>query len=766
MTSTETFRISAALKDLIGKDLITDELVAIFELVKNAFDAYATEVQITFHENKNPAQTKIVICDNGTGMDYSDLTDKWLFVAYSSKKSTTEQKGYREKIKSKRTYAGAKGIGRFSCDRLGERLILISKKQPQSSTADKLVVNWQDFENVDDKNFIDVPVQYESLPSTPLIKITGTHLEITHLRDIWDRNRILTLKRSLVKLINPNQENDSNNFKIKIVAENEIKEDESPAKKGGDRSTWDIVNGEIENDIFETLKIKTSNIYVGISADGEQIETILEDRGDTIFRLKEKNPYPLLSDIKIYLFQLNKSAKNNFTRIMGLTPVTYGTVFMYKNGFRIYPFGEEGEDILLIDRRKAQGYNRFLGNRDLIGRIEINGAQPELRETTSRDGGLVKTESYNQLVDFFMENALKRLENYVVNVIEWGDELLDRETKKKIRGELYPKDVKIKILELITGFIDSKNILDIIYDRNFLNILEDKQNKSVDKIIKRIKKTADASDNLELKKEARLIQKAVIGVKKDAEKSEHARKQAEEKLGYVIGQNLFLKEEIGDDKQNLEAILHHIDLATDGLTMDIDALVREIRGTTDPEKMILIVQRISKENQKIRSFARYFKKVNFDVYSKNLSNDIVAFINEYVENIYRRRTDLIKNGKMVKIDIHTPKGLESKIQFSPIDIVIILDNLFSNAEKSGAKEVFISWFKSSKGKITLSFKDNGDGIKKNIAENIFDFGFTTRRRGSGLGLFHVNKLLKDMGGSIEIRNPDEKNAEFLVTFEE
>ena len=155
---------------------------------------------------------------------------------------------------------------------------------------------------------------------------------------------------------------------------------------------------------------------------------------------------------------------------MGMRSIDYGSVFMYKNGFRVYPFGEPGEDILLIDRRKAQGYNRFLGNRDLIGRIEIYGEQPELKETTTRDGGLIKTETYHQFVDFFINYVLTRLENYVVKVIRWGDEKLIKETGE-ILPELWPKDVKVEILEIITGFINSKNIIDIQYNKDFLEII-------------------------------------------------------------------------------------------------------------------------------------------------------------------------------------------------------------------------------------------------------------------------------------------------------
>ena len=95
------FKVSSALKDLVGKDLIINDNIAIFELVKNSYDAYATKVEIKFSDNE------IVIADNGKGMSFDDLKNKWLFLGYSAKKDGTEdagndvkQKSYRDKIKT------------------------------------------------------------------------------------------------------------------------------------------------------------------------------------------------------------------------------------------------------------------------------------------------------------------------------------------------------------------------------------------------------------------------------------------------------------------------------------------------------------------------------------------------------------------------------------------------------------------------------------------------------------------------------------------
>ncbi|GHU13151.1 histidine kinase [Betaproteobacteria bacterium] len=767
MTNTETFKISAALKDIIGKELITDEFVAVFELVKNSFDANASKVEVIFENNYEPENARIIIKDNGKGMNYDDLKNKWLFVAYSAKRLGKENEDYRNKIKPQRVFAGAKGVGRFSCDRLGKYLNLITLKDEPNASIQNLVVNWEDFENADDKEFININVKHNALQGIDYQIQHGTILEISGLRDSWDRERILKLKKSLAKLINPNQENDSQNFSIEIIAKDEKSMDKESNKKGEPKKDFEIINGAVKNSIFETLQIKTSNIFVKISSNGDFIETTLQDRGDRIYYLKEKNPYTDLRNISVYLFQLNRSAKTNFTKAMGMESVKYGSIFMYKNGFRVYPYGEEGEDLLLIDRRKQQGYNRFLGTRDLIGRIEINGEQPELRETTSRDGGLVKTQPYRDLVDFFYDYVLKRLENYVVNIIQWGDERVNKETGE-VTPELWAKDVKIQILELITGFINSKNIIDIQYDKDFLKIISEKQGQSVDKIIKNISKIAEKSGNAELVKEAQKIEKVVLQTKADATiahekatREENLRKETQQKLDYVISQNNFLQKDISDDTKNLESILHHIGLNTPLIKTDIENLVKAINNNEPKENLVNIVKRINMLNEKINSFSKYFKKVNFKYDVNNLDVDIISFINEYIENVYKLREDLKTNRELLNVKIDMPQHIEYKMRFNPVDIIIVLDNLTSNSFKHDATEVVITWSRVDNG-VQFSFKDNGNGIPDNIIDHIFDFGFTTSRRGSGIGLYHVRAIIENLRGTIKANNKINKGVEFII----
>ena len=114
------FKVSSGLKDIIGKDLITNELVAIFELVKNGYDADATEINLIINSYEN----YIIIQDNGKGMNRDDIENKWLFVAHSEKKD------------SDKVYAGSKGIGVFLVIDWGLNLSLLVIKMMK-------LVNWK-----------------------------------------------------------------------------------------------------------------------------------------------------------------------------------------------------------------------------------------------------------------------------------------------------------------------------------------------------------------------------------------------------------------------------------------------------------------------------------------------------------------------------------------------------------------------------------------------------------------------------------------------
>lgn len=749
------FKISSFLKDLIGRELITDEFVAVFELVKNSFDANAKHVQIIFENQHNPETAKIIIRDDGRGMDDDDLKNKWLFVAHSAKRDGSEDKDYRDKIQNRRVFAGAKGVGRFSCDRLGKALNLITLKGVPNAKIENLKVDWTSFEEDSNKEFIDIKVTHDNLQTVNYdVFLNGTILEISGLRDIWHRERLQKLKFSLEKLINPIQENNSSDFDIEIIAKDELIQDKN------EKVERNKVNGKIKNFVFETLGLKTTEVKIEIIENGGVVKTTLIDRGREIYCLTEKNIYEKLSNISINLFYLNRAAKMNFKKLMNVEVVKYGSVFIYKNGFRIYPFGEEGDDTLQIDRRKQQGYNRFLGTRELIGRIEINGEQSNLKETTSRDGGLIKNESYSQLYEMFYDKALKRLEKYTVDIIKWGDDRTDKDTGEYFNA-LNPEDVKGEIIDIITNLTRAKDVINITYDKDFLQIFEAKQEKSATQLVKNFTRIAEETNNPELVKHAKAVEKSLTELKEakkeaevDAEKSKEKSKAIEQKIEQVSTENLFLRSDVNKDIKQFESLQHHITHTSNTISEFASKSVEAIKNN-DLDKAIVYLNQIAFENKKIATLSNFVSKAKFDTMTNKIDNDLVAFMNEYIQNVYS-----ITNKSL---SFHIQPNIQSfKTRFVPIEMIIILDNLLNNSDKAKAKNITLEW-KTSDKEALLYFRDDGTGISDDNISNIFDYRFSTTK-GGGLGLYHIKDIIKKMKGSVDVNNKIKKGVEFIFTF--
>lgn len=780
--SNVTFKISSALKNIIGKELITDDFIAVYELVKNAFDANAREVEIIF-EGLRSANPCIIIKDNGEGMDDADLKNKWLFVAYSAKKL---EQDYRDKIKSNRIYAGAKGIGRFSCDRLGANLKLTTRKRG-STVWHVLTVDWSNFEKDAEVEFHTIKAQLTQTKISPSQKLQyGTVLEISNLRhNDWNREKLLDLRQSLERLINPHQENDTKKFSIVLTVPDELTEDEKFKKK----EPWNVINGPIRNFLFEALELKTTQIQLEIGGDSDLLFTKLNDRGTMVYELIEHNPFKdKLFDIQIILFHMNRSAKVAFTKRMGLPQVRYGSVFLYKNGFRIHPYGDPKSDALGLDRRKQQGFFRNLGSRELSGRIEINGRNPEFQETSSRDGGLIKNEAYDALMKLFFDFALKRLENFVVNLTKFGiggdfPELSDPDSTEQ----------RQLTFDLIVKLTQSKDVVLINYNKNVLDILENRSAESVTSLLKNLERIASEQGSNELDKEIRRAKKQVailaqakeeaeaetvkerIRAEKAEEKAREAdtrtqeaeeiARQAQENVKGISTQNIFLKSVLSKDLQHVLELHHTIGQDARTIEQFSANLLSSLRDESKPLKREVIqatLERISYAAKKISTVSRFATKANFRADAEEIKADLISYIREYLLNVYG---GFVLDPYQNKIAIEFAPAEKNKFvtEFAPINVSIVFDNLISNSRKHKSKKILVSVVKNTNETLVISIKDDGKGIPPKNIPLLFQIGFTTTD-GSGLGLSHAKDVMEEMGGSLLYNENSENGAEFMLIF--
>lgn len=778
------FKVSSALKNIIGKDLITDDFIAVFELVKNSYDAHATEVDVIF-EDIYTEKGKIIIKDNGKGMGYQDLLDKWLFVARSSKKEGDEEdsyKNFRDKIKVKRAYAGAKGIGRFSCDRLGSELYLETIKDEDNAKVEVLYTDWNRFEEDSNNEFVNVSVLHETLEKSSYGIDQGTVLEISNLHSEWDRKKFENLKNSLARLINPTTIQDDS-FKIFLHVKDEIEGDlkqKAKNRENFDKATLDeseveyfkIINGEIMNPIFETLQLKTS--YIESDVKENVITTILYEGGELVYKIEEENQFSNFKDIHYSIYFLNQSAKSTFTRRMGVQPVEYGHIFVYKNGLRIYPYGERGEDPFKMDNRKAQGYSRFLGTREVLGYISINASNNNLRETSSRGDGFIKTSSYFNLEKHFYE-TLKKLEKYTIDITDWGNFLSDEdyininETFIKNEGKRGERvfDVNENLSQLISSLSSSKTVKKFEVSPNILKILDSKSEKSAQGTLKKLFEKID-SDNFDkdaIKKTIKNVEKKLSSLKLNKEEAEEEilQKRIENEvlkteLNREIAEKLFDKTVIGREKKDLLALQHQIIHSASNITWNLDSLIDAINDEKPKDELIDDIKDISLEVQRVVSASRFVTMAGFNTQAEKITKDIVLFINEYVNNVYIPADSFIHRKRPIKI-LTTKPSFKKEMKFRPFEITVILDNLFSNSRKARATDVSLEWTKN-KTHLLLRFKDNGNGIPEEVEDEIFKFRYSNTE-GSGIGLYHVKDILKKYNSTIELL-PNLNGAEFLI----
>lgn len=765
-----SFSIKSGLKNIIGRDLITDDYVAVFELVKNSFDAHAKKVTISFKKDK------IVITDDGKGMELEDIKSKWLAVAYSAKTEGTEDielkrkefKSYRDKINSKKVFAGAKGIGRFSCDRLGNNLLLTSKSASTNAKVEQIEIDWKDFDNNPKKEFVDVKVKHRTIQqfrSGNKKMEHGTILEISNLNSKWNREKKLTLRHSLEKLINPFEDNPLNGFSIEIEDETEIINDKK------EQNLRNKINGAIKNFVFETLKIKTTQVFTELDSEGHFITITLFDRGTLVYKIKRKNnTNPKLSNITFRLFHLNRIAKLNFTKLMGLEPIHFGSVFLYKNGFRVSPYGDVGFDYFGLDTRKTQKHFDLLGSRDLIGRIEIVGNNPYFKESTSRDGGLVRNEYYYALVKCFIDECLKKLENYL-NKVQWTTkDDKDKEDLSALDNIL----AKSALLKLISKEIDDDETKLLDLDRENLNIraqkiLSDATEKDINSLKIIANKLQDKSfirSAITIEREHQKLLDLQIALKKlEKEKidAENAAKDLEEKLEIEREKNTYLKTSTRSLSDDAKGLVHNIKITTRAINSNVDTLYFKAKsGSVNNDELLRRLGTIKFNSEKALKIAKLITRSNFKAQQNEQIVDVVKYISQYLE-VY---SDMYEKNQLEFIVKENNSSLIKKV--SVLDISVILDDLISNAEKAGANKVLVEMHNPNSKSLRLVFSDSGKGVPKkylNNPEEIFELGVTTTD-GSGIGLHSVKSALKNMNGSIKFigNNFKLKGAAFEIMF--
>lgn len=663
------FKASTNVKNLIGKDLVTDEITAVFELVKNSYDADATNVRVEF-TGLTSGNSALTITDNGIGMDLIDIQEKWMVIGTESKK----YKQFSDKFD--RPLNGDKGIGRFSVDRLGKKLELLTVKENGTNEI-YMNVDWLEFEN-EFKSLEEVSIPYKVYKTE---NHQGLTLKIKELRDIWDRKNIDKLVRNLRQFKSPFKIND--NFKIIInIPEYNMHDIEiMPYNLGEISSIW--VAAEIP--VEDTSKINIEVIKDGIKYNEQYI-----------------NPFNF-GPIKSTIYFFNQADKLRFNNRLGITVKDFGNIRLYRDSFRIYPYGDSLNDWLDLDMRKSQGFSRFFGSRDLVGYAQIYKKYNSKLDAPTNRQGLIENNYTAELRKFIIDYAVKTLEKYFFQFKKASNETFHK-TKQEVESAIVELNKVAKEIQLT--------------------------NPQVAKIIKQA---------------SQVVQKG------QATQTDFVKNQEELIKVYkrVASKEVFLHRIVHEALINLDAA-KTVSRSLLNITQENEALsICSYKGKIHSMDMAINA-----------SWSILLKARDNLIQKKQKENVNMKYQINNILNTFEHRLKEAHIKSRIFIDDDIVYSIDKK------DLQTIVENLISNSIKSLLKVdsreriIDIKCVKKERY-IIFNFKDNGVGISEHLRERIFDHFFSTTNS-FGMGLSIVDEIIKEYNGEFNLVDNNESGADFQV----
>lgn len=423
---------------LIGRDLITDRVTALFELIKNCYDANATEVTVTFDKvGTFSDQSLIVIEDNGCGMSFNDIRDKWMVIGTSSKRRSPYSS-----MPFNRRCVGEKGIGRFAVDKLGETLCILTKQVG----TDKLLnvnINWSDYYSISQKEtettkfFTDIENTYQYVP-TDDITSSGTTIKVSKIHDTWSKQDIIRLLRETAKIVSP-FEQFTYPFRIHVVApEYQI-------------DAW--------ADDYKIDASKLATLSCEITSKNGKQECMLFDETTGTIKV-HSTEIPIFGGISMKLYYFDGHARDAFRRKFPNAQID--GVKIYRDGIITTPFAEHEEnqdrkrDILGIDKRLWISLFDKVATRELIGVVNITkDDNPQIIDATNRQD-FSDTPEYRALKQFILDQ-IYAFDQYKVYM---RDRKRSIETKKIQKAGKDISNILTKVREITNSRPELSELLD------------------------------------------------------------------------------------------------------------------------------------------------------------------------------------------------------------------------------------------------------------------------------------------------------------------
>lgn len=705
--SSVRFSVDARHIHRLGFELVGRQETALSELIKNAYDADATEVRIDFF-NFDKAGGILTIADDGSGMTEETIRNTWMRLSTHDKELSPISEKY------KRSRAGRKGIGRFAVERLGKELILESGVVGDAQGI-RVQFNWDDVFKPDvDIDTLSFLIQrFDKAPEEH-----GTKLTIVTMRDRWTESQLGRVWKSVILLQPP--------FKVRRTYRGGV--DRTKATES-DPGFSVVINGKSSTEVQSEFSLdrtfldqRLARITGYIDNDG-QAHILVESKklgiSDNITLDRNFDLVGATSFEADYFIYSSELMDGFSIRTAQEVAAEYGGIRIYRDGFRVLPYGEPRDDWLKL--AYDSGRRTLLvpaNNTNFFGQIELSSDENVLLEETSSREGLIENEAFVQLADF------------VRSGLEWAAlRVAASRERKQTAGQ--------------KGFTSSRK----------------KPSEEVKKIFEDASSAAtqgaaatSSVPTTALIKVQEEVQKIVENFEEDQAKRELAHLRYEELLRILAS--------LGT---SIAVFSHEIRGALNGFSGSILSLKGLLTSLGAMKQAQSSVDEVDESLAQLHDLASYVMSLIAHTAKREKSEiPVHSVINEFVAQ-FKHYLDT----RQVEFEVAIRPAYLRTAPMHRSEIDSVLFNFLTNSIKAmdrantDSKRIKITADRDG-DYVRIGFQDSGIGVDPSIADKIFDAFFTTQQYGddelvgpgSGLGLKIVSDIANANSGLVRLAAPE------------
>ncbi len=700
------FTTDAAMVRRLGRELVAKQETALGELVKNAYDADATSCTVRLVQRGGSAAIEII--DDGSGMNENDIVNGFMRLASDSKVLEPRSPRFG------RSRAGKKGIGRFATERLGSNLRIVTQTEHEE-TGWTVDVDWSSFHQG-----AEISQVANSIRSSPKERPNGTRISIDGLKDSWTDADLRRVYRYLSTLLQPFSRDlepgsaaeptpatGDPGFVVQISRDDEFIDEPSTIASTDTevlRQALAVITATIDDEGATTWSMSCPKLELEVAP-----TAIGLDRNAA-----SPLPHARRATMRAYYYIRARDFLGHLTSYIREVLDEHGGIKLYRNGYRVPPYGEPGDDWLGLEVKRTTTYAP-MSTKTFLGFVALDDAAGvEFEETSSREG-LIETPAFAEV-----------------------------------------RDIMSRVLEAAVRRIESKRGLGRRRPDRHDPTEGDRAANETDAALAHLEDVISGNQAADGGGEDRVVASALARLGSAVRTSAEAARERDALL-----EELNLMRILASMGLTIAEFTHDFSHLAQTMEINLNMLASRAKQGRDIEQPL---ERFRGQFRQVRAYTAHFGNMMTSNASRELAPiDLYAYSRGFSEDL-----SVMFGRRGLELIVEPPADYDVRtIDMHPSEWSSILLNLLTNAMKAADRAQRPGRFLIRMGHVApasvfLEFCDNGDGIPPNHRESIFTAFFTTtggspmranetaRALGTGLGLKIVADIAIGAGGSAAV----------------